>query len=64
MYGMHPILFTGLKGTKWAAIFINNVNAHDWALLETGSSHLPLLSRFISTGGIVDLYVILGERIE
>ena len=32
LYGVHPILFTGLQNGKWMAVFMNNVNAQDWAL--------------------------------
>ena len=35
MYGVHPILFTGMSNGKWMAIYMNNVNAQDWALLGT-----------------------------
>ncbi len=64
MYGMHPVMFTGLQDGRWMALFMNNFNAHDWVLQESGLEGLPLRVRFITIGGIIDLYVMVGSRIE
>lgn len=44
------------------AIFVNNANAQDWILDESGS--LGLLSKYITIGGVIDMYIILGSEIE
>ena len=64
MYGVHPILYTRLTSGKWMGVFINNANAQDWILEESGNPMMPLLARFVTIGGIIDMYVITGNQIE
>ena len=62
LYGVHPVLFTRLVDKRFMAVFVNNANAQDWILDETGE--LGLLSKYITIGGIIEMYVILGNYIE
>ena len=64
MYGVHPILYTRLISGKWMAVFINNANAQDWILEDSGNDKMPLQLRFVTIGGIIDMYIITGNMIE
>ena len=64
MYGVHPILYTRLTSGKWMAVFINNANAQDWILEDSGNDKMPLQLRFVTIGGIIDMYIITGNMIE
>ena len=64
MYGVHSVLFTRLLNGRWLALFNNNANAQDWILENSGNATFPLRSRFVSIGGVVDMYVITGESIQ
>ena len=67
MYGVHPVIFTRLLDRRWMAVFINNANAQDWILDyedEQGTNMLPLYSKYISIGGVIDMYVVVGDKIS